>query len=298
MNANLRNFALWVIIVLLLLALFTLFQNPGQHTNSPGNHLLAACSAMSITGRVTTSSSRVRKSMATFTDGAQLPDLCAQRSVPGAAALQQGRFDHGAAADRECALVRLAPDLLAAVRRADRRVDFPVAADAGRRRQGAGLRQDPREAADRSAWPRHLRGCRRRRRSQAGSAGDRRIPARSRQNSSGWVAAFRAACCWSARPAPARRCSRAPSPARRMCRSSPFPAPTSSKCSSASARAACATCSSRRRRMRPASSSSTKSTRSAAIAAPASAAATTSASRRSTNCWSRWMASRPTKASS
>ncbi|MGH6715923.1 MAG: ATP-dependent zinc metalloprotease FtsH [Bradyrhizobium sp.] len=34
MNANLRNFALWVIIVLLLLALFTLFQNPGQHTSS------------------------------------------------------------------------------------------------------------------------------------------------------------------------------------------------------------------------------------------------------------------------
>jgi len=30
MNANLRNFALWVIIVLLLLALFTLFQNPGR----------------------------------------------------------------------------------------------------------------------------------------------------------------------------------------------------------------------------------------------------------------------------
>ena len=34
MNANLRNFALWVIIVLLLFALFTLFQNPGQHTTS------------------------------------------------------------------------------------------------------------------------------------------------------------------------------------------------------------------------------------------------------------------------
>src|SRR3979411_2455772 len=30
MNANLRNFALWVIIVLLLLALFTLFQDPGK----------------------------------------------------------------------------------------------------------------------------------------------------------------------------------------------------------------------------------------------------------------------------
>src|SRR3569623_671243 len=32
MNANLRNFGLWVIIVLLLLALFTLFQNPTQRT--------------------------------------------------------------------------------------------------------------------------------------------------------------------------------------------------------------------------------------------------------------------------
>ncbi|HTV27579.1 MAG TPA: ATP-dependent zinc metalloprotease FtsH [Xanthobacteraceae bacterium] len=34
MNANLRNFALWVIIVLLLLALFTLFQNPSRNTSS------------------------------------------------------------------------------------------------------------------------------------------------------------------------------------------------------------------------------------------------------------------------
>src|ERR1051325_599980 len=34
MNANLRNFALWVIIVLLLLALFTLFQNPGPRVNA------------------------------------------------------------------------------------------------------------------------------------------------------------------------------------------------------------------------------------------------------------------------
>ena len=34
MNANLRNFALWVIIVLLLLALFTLFQSPSQRASS------------------------------------------------------------------------------------------------------------------------------------------------------------------------------------------------------------------------------------------------------------------------
>ncbi len=35
--------------------------------------------------------------------------------------------------------------------------------------------------------------------------GNRRIPARSRRNSSGWAARFRAACCWSALPEPARR---------------------------------------------------------------------------------------------
>src|SRR6202165_6035632 len=34
MNANLRNFALWVIIVLLLLALFTLFQNPSTRSTA------------------------------------------------------------------------------------------------------------------------------------------------------------------------------------------------------------------------------------------------------------------------
>ena len=47
MNANLRNFALWVIIVLLLLALFTLFQNPGQRTTVAGHFVLATARARS-----------------------------------------------------------------------------------------------------------------------------------------------------------------------------------------------------------------------------------------------------------
>ncbi len=34
MNPNVRNFALWVIIFLLVLALVTLFQNPGQRSAS------------------------------------------------------------------------------------------------------------------------------------------------------------------------------------------------------------------------------------------------------------------------
>jgi cell division protease FtsH len=47
-------------------------------------------------------------------------------------------------------------------------------------------------------------------------------------------ARVRRACCWSARRAPARRCSRARSPARPACRSSPSRARSSSRCSSAS----------------------------------------------------------------
>ena len=204
MNANLRNFALWVIIVLLLLALFTLFQNPGAAHQRAGHLVLAAADR----GR---SGPRARRRDPGSGDPRhlhrrpRLPDLCAERSEPGPAALQQGRRDHGAAAAGQRAVVRVAAGLVAAVHRADRRVDLPVAADAGRGRQGAGLRQVARQASDRGAWPRHLRGRRRRRRGQAGPAGDRRVPARPAANSSASADAFRAACCWSARPAPARR---------------------------------------------------------------------------------------------
>jgi hypothetical protein len=100
------------------------------------------------------------------------------------------------------------------------------------------------------------------------------------QRSRSWAGAFRAACCWSARRVPARRCWPRALPARPRCRSSASPAPTSSKCSSAWARPVCATCSTTPRRTRPASSSSTKSTPWAASVAPAWAVAMTSASRR------------------
>src|SRR5262249_19426129 len=82
---------------------------------------------------------------------------------------------------------------------------------------------------------------------------------------------------WAPR-ARARPCSPARWPARRTCRSSPSPAPSSSRCSSGWAPRACATCSSRPRTRRPASSSSTSWTRSASRgpAAPGSSEATTS----------------------
>ena len=107
------------------------------------------------------------------------------------------------------------------------------------------------QAADREAGPRHLRRRRRHRRGQGGAGGDRRVPARPaevpaprRQDPEGRAAG---------RPAGHRQDAARPrrSPARRTCRSSPSPAPTSSRCSSASAPAACATCSSRRKKNAP-----------------------------------------------
>ena len=78
----------------------------------------------------------------------------------------------------------------------------------------------------------------------------------------------RRACCWSGLPAPARRCSPAPSPARPRRTSSRSPARSSSSRSSGSAPPACATCSARRAMPRRRSSSSTSSTPSDASAAP------------------------------
>ena len=114
----------------------------------------------------------------------------------------------------------------------------------------------------------HLRRRRRPRRGGRGARGDQglprvagAVPGDGRQDPEG-RAALRSA------RAPARRCWPGRWRARPACRSSRSPAPTSSRCSSASARRACATCSSRRRRRRPRSSSSTRSTRSVVTAAP------------------------------
>ncbi len=132
MNANLRNFALWVIIVLLLLALFTLFQNPGQRTTAQDISFSQLLTEVDQ-GRVRDVVIQGPEIHGTFANGTQLPDLCAERSRPGAEALHQGRLDHRAAAVRQRAVVRVAAGVVAAVHRAHRRVDLPVAADAGRR---------------------------------------------------------------------------------------------------------------------------------------------------------------------
>ena len=168
----------------------------------------------------------------------------------------------------------------AAVRAPDRLLALPDEPGAGRRLEGDELRQEPRQADVAGLAEGDLQGRRRGGRGGGGAPGDQGVPREPEEVPGARRPDSERASCSTARPAPARRCSRAPSPARRASRSSRSPAPTSSRCSSASAPRACATCSSRRSRRARASSSSTRSTPSVATAAPAWAAGTTSASRR------------------
>ena len=147
MNANLRNFALWVIIVLLLLALFTLFQNPGTHTTSQDISFSQLLSEVDQ-GRVRDVLIQGPEIHGTFTDGRSF-----QTYSPSDPSLVQRLYNKGVSitarpqTENVPWFVSLL-DFVAAVCGADRSLDFPVAPDAGRRRQGARLRQIARQASD------------------------------------------------------------------------------------------------------------------------------------------------------
>ena len=121
-------------------------------------------------------------------------------------------------------------------------------------------------------WPAKTRPWPKSRRSRTSS--------RIRPSTRRWALVFRVACCCTVLPAPVRRCWPEPSQARPACRSTRWPAPTSSRCSSVSVPPVCVTCSMRPRRTLPPSSSSMRSMPWVASVAPVWAVATTSASRR------------------
>ena len=137
MNQNFRNFALWAVILLLLVALFNLFQSPtGQsgateinysqfrNETSDGRVKSVVISGQEITGK--------------YEDGSRFrtvaPGECRLRD----AARRARRVDPGAAGRRED-VVPLGARLLVPDVPAHRRVDLLHAADAGRRRQALGF---------------------------------------------------------------------------------------------------------------------------------------------------------------
>ena len=78
MNANFRNFALWVIIGLVLIALFNLFQNTGQRA---AGHDVAYSQFISDVdqGRVRSVIISGQQIGGAYSDGFDLPDLRAGR---------------------------------------------------------------------------------------------------------------------------------------------------------------------------------------------------------------------------
>jgi ATP-dependent Zn protease len=97
MNANLRNFALWVIIVLLLLALFTVFQNPGQRSVSSDISFSQLLTEVDQ-GRVRDVVIQGPGIHGTFSDGAPSTLTRPTIRLSGSAPLRQGRGHHGAPA--------------------------------------------------------------------------------------------------------------------------------------------------------------------------------------------------------
>ena len=206
MNSNFRNLAIWVVIALLLVALFNLFQG-GARTGGRGDEIsysdfLAGVESGSV-AEVTIQKHRIEGS---YRDkGSRFMTDRSGGPRPRRAAGQEGRQDHRQAAGGRRALDpgpagQLVPDAAA-----DRRVDLLHAPDAVGRRARHGLRQVQGQAADRAPGPRHLRGRGGRGRGQVRPAGDRRVPARSAEVPAPRRAHSRAAACWSARRAPARR---------------------------------------------------------------------------------------------
>ena len=179
MNSNFRNLAIWVVIALLLVALFNLFQNPGQSRR--GNEIsysefLAGIESGNV-AEVTIAKHRISGVLPR--QERHFHHRRARRPQPCRAPEQEGREDHGPAARGRRALDPGRAGQLVPHAAADRRVDLLHAPDAVGRRPRHGLRQVQGQAADRAPGPRHVRGRGRRRRGQVRSAGDRRVPARS-----------------------------------------------------------------------------------------------------------------------
>jgi len=162
MNANLRNFALWVIIVLLLLALFTLFQNPGQHTTSQDVSFSQLLNEVDQ-GHVRDVLIQGPEIHGTFMDGRTF-----QTYAPGDPSLIQRLYNKGVSitARPQTENVPWFVSLLISW--------LPFVALIGvwiflsRQMQGAGGKalgfgKSRAKTSHRGAWPRHLRGCGRRR---------------------------------------------------------------------------------------------------------------------------------------
>ena len=113
MNPNFRNFALWVVIFLLVLALVTLFQNPG-HRGGGSEIAYSQLLNDADSGKIQTVVISGQDVSGTYVGRWQLHLLCTQRPESGVEAAEQGCADHSTSPLGQHALVHPASRELAA----------------------------------------------------------------------------------------------------------------------------------------------------------------------------------------
>ena len=205
MNSNFRNLAIWVVIGLLLMALVQSVPESRPGPARQRDQLFRLPGRRRSRQRIGSNHRQAPHFRRLPRQEQHLHHHRARGPQPRRAAEQEGREDHGAASRGGRALDPGRAGQLVSHAAADRRVDLLHAPDAVGRRPRHGLRQVEGQAADRAAGPRHLRGRRGRRRGQDATCRRSSSSCAIRKSSSGSAAVFRAARCWSARPAPARR---------------------------------------------------------------------------------------------
>ena len=170
-----RNLALWVIIALLLVVLFNLFQ-PGT-TRTAATQVAYSDFINEVNGgRVRDVVIQGRTVSGQLTDGRTF-----QTYTPEDASLVRSPDRQGRAGDRQARGLRrqsaaALPAVLVPDAAADRRLGVLHAPDAGGRRPRHGVRQVARAHADGKAGARDVRRCGRHRRGEGRAAGDRRVP--------------------------------------------------------------------------------------------------------------------------
>ena len=205
MNANFQKLAIWVAVLVLLAALFNLFNNPAQGrrgTEISYSDFLSAVDAGTV-AEVTLAGNRVygtmRDNASAFTTYAPEDQGLVERLEKKGVKFKARPSDEDVPSIMNVILNWFPMLLLIAVW-----VFFMRQMQSGSGR-AMGFGKSRGEAADRAAGPRDVRGRGRRRRGQGRSRGDRRLPERPAEVPAARRQAFRAARCSSVLRAPARR---------------------------------------------------------------------------------------------
>jgi ATP-dependent Zn protease len=160
---NLKNLALWIVIAVLLVFLFNVFQGTGTRPqNAPISY--SRFTEQVVAGQVKNVTFQGDTARGELTNGQPFATIVPDNDPSLWPTLKSHNVDSKVVPPDEGMSTFASIAINAIPDPADGGLlDLHHAPDAVGRRQGHGLRQEPRQAADRAPGPRDIRGCRRRR---------------------------------------------------------------------------------------------------------------------------------------